>query len=117
VTKFLNEIFQVCPLVVEGAENVQVLCYSRNLITKIERMDNFHNVVTLDLLGNQIEVWFSYIFPNKPYQKIDGLESLVSLRVLNLGKNKISSTEIRGVRETATKDIHLKITVETNRSS
>ncbi|XP_031566917.1 leucine-rich repeat-containing protein 49-like [Actinia tenebrosa] len=65
----------VCPLL-EGEENLRLLNFQHNLITKIQHLSNLRRLIFLDIYDNQIE-------------EIAGLSCLKSLRVLMLGKNRI----------------------------
>ncbi|KAJ3411791.1 Leucine-rich repeat-containing protein 49, partial [Chytridiales sp. JEL 0842] len=61
-------------------DNLRLLNYQSNYISKIEWLDNLKNLVFLDFYNNNIE-------------RISGLESLSNLRVLMLGRNKIHRIE------------------------
>ncbi|KAK3097495.1 hypothetical protein FSP39_010176 [Pinctada imbricata] len=69
----------VCPIL-EGEEQLRLLNYQHNLITKIQHLSSLKRLIFLDLYDNQIE-------------EISGLSSLKSLRVLMLGKNRIKKIE------------------------
>ncbi|KAL4228191.1 Leucine-rich repeat-containing protein 49 [Mactra antiquata] len=69
----------VCPIL-EGEEQLRLLNYQHNLITKIQHLGSLKRLIFLDLYDNQIE-------------EISGLSSLRSLRVLMLGKNKLKKIE------------------------
>jgi len=64
----------VCPIL-EGEEQLRLLNYQHNAITKIQHLAALKRLIFLDLYDNHIE-------------EISGLNSLRSLRVLMLGKNK-----------------------------
>ncbi|KAJ8304819.1 hypothetical protein KUTeg_018402 [Tegillarca granosa] len=64
----------VCPIL-EGEDQLRLLNYQHNMITKIQHLSALKRLIFLDLYDNQIE-------------EITGLTSLRSLRVLMLGKNK-----------------------------
>ncbi|XP_060062567.1 leucine-rich repeat-containing protein 49-like [Ylistrum balloti] len=69
----------VCPIL-EGEEQLRLLNYQHNMISKIQHLSSLKRLIFLDLYDNQIE-------------EISGLSSLKSLRVLMLGKNKIKTIE------------------------
>ncbi|XP_059163229.1 leucine-rich repeat-containing protein 49-like isoform X2 [Physella acuta] len=69
----------VCP-VLEGEEQLRLLNYQHNFITRIEHLASLKRLIFLDLYDNHIE-------------EISGLTSLKSLRVLMLGKNRIKKME------------------------
>ncbi|XP_048258880.1 leucine-rich repeat-containing protein 49-like isoform X2 [Haliotis rufescens] len=69
----------VCPIL-EGEEQLRLLNYQHNFITKIQHLSSLKRLIFLDLYDNQIE-------------EINGLGALKSLRVLMLGKNKIKKIE------------------------
>uniref|UniRef100_A0A672VDG7 Leucine rich repeat containing 49 n=1 Tax=Strigops habroptila TaxID=2489341 RepID=A0A672VDG7_STRHB len=64
----------VCP-VIDG-EDLRLLNFQHNFITRIQNISNLQHLVFLDLYDNQIE-------------EISGVSTLRSLRVLLLGKNRI----------------------------
>jgi len=64
----------VCPIL-EGEDQLRLLNYQHNAITRIQNLQSLRRLIFLDLYDNQIE-------------QIAGLSSLKSLRVLMLGKNK-----------------------------
>ncbi|XP_028926480.1 leucine-rich repeat-containing protein 49 isoform X1 [Ornithorhynchus anatinus] len=64
-----------CP-VIDGDENLRLLNFQHNFITRIQNLSNLQRLISLDLYDNQIE-------------EISGLSTLRSLRVLLLGKNRI----------------------------
>ena len=64
----------MCPIL-EGEEQLRLLNYQHNAITKIQHLAALKRLIFLDLYDNHIE-------------EISGLNSLRSLRVLMLGKNK-----------------------------
>lgn len=64
----------VCPIL-EGEDQLRLLNYQHNAITRIQHLSTLRRLIFLDLYDNQIE-------------QIAGLASLKSLRVLMLGKNK-----------------------------
>ena len=69
----------VCPIL-EGEENVRLLNFQHNSITKIQHLSSLRKLIFLDLYDNKIE-------------EIFGINTLSSLRVLMLGKNRISKIE------------------------
>ncbi|XP_064608025.1 leucine-rich repeat-containing protein 49-like isoform X2 [Liolophura sinensis] len=69
----------VCP-VLEGEDNLKLLNYQHNLITRIQHLSSLRRLIFLDLYDNQIE-------------EISGLNSLKCLRVLMLGNNRIKKIE------------------------
>nr|XP_022330180.1 leucine-rich repeat-containing protein 49-like isoform X3 [Crassostrea virginica] len=69
----------VCPIL-EGEDQLRLLNYQHNMITKIQHLSTLKRLIFLDLYDNQIE-------------EISGLSSLKSLRVLMLGKNRIKKIE------------------------
>lgn len=64
----------VCPIL-EGEDQLRLLNYQHNMISKIQHLSSLKRLIFLDLYDNQIE-------------EISGLSSLKSLRVLMLGKNR-----------------------------
>ncbi|XP_070206468.1 leucine-rich repeat-containing protein 49-like isoform X2 [Littorina saxatilis] len=69
----------VCPIL-EGEDQLRLLNYQHNAITRIQHLNTLRRLIFLDLYDNQIE-------------QINGLSQLKSLRVLMLGKNKIKKIE------------------------
>lgn len=69
----------MCP-VLEGEEQLRLLNYQHNMISRIQHMHNLRKLIFLDLYDNQIE-------------DISGLNNLKSLRVLMLGKNRCSALQ------------------------
>uniref|UniRef100_K1PQ40 Leucine-rich repeat-containing protein 49 n=1 Tax=Magallana gigas TaxID=29159 RepID=K1PQ40_MAGGI len=69
----------VCPIL-EGEDQLRLLNYQHNMISKIQHLSSLKRLIFLDLYDNQIE-------------EISGLSSLKSLRVLMLGKNRIKKIE------------------------
>ncbi|XP_075431943.1 leucine-rich repeat-containing protein 49 isoform X5 [Ascaphus truei] len=67
--------FAVCPII-KGEDQLRLLYFQHNFITKIHNLSSLQRLIFLDLYDNQIE-------------EISGLSSLRSLRVLMLGKNRI----------------------------
>ncbi|XP_065703280.1 leucine-rich repeat-containing protein 49 isoform X2 [Patagioenas fasciata] len=65
----------VCPII-DGEDNLRLLNFQHNFITRIQNISNLQHLVFLDLYDNLIE-------------EISGLSTLRSLRVLLLGKNRI----------------------------
>ena len=61
--------------ILQGEEELRLLNFQHNLITKLERLDSFRKLVFIDLYNNRIE-------------EIEGLDELRGLRVLMLGKNR-----------------------------
>ncbi|CAH1797225.1 unnamed protein product [Owenia fusiformis] len=70
---------EICPIL-EGEDQLRLLNYQHNLISKIQHLSSFKRLIFLDLYDNQIE-------------EISGLSALKSLRVLMLGKNRIKKIE------------------------
>eukprot|EP00742_Colponemidia_sp_Colp-10_P015478 GILJ01017668.1.p1 GENE.GILJ01017668.1~~GILJ01017668.1.p1 ORF type:complete len:605 (+),score=106.80 GILJ01017668.1:155-1816(+) len=66
-----------CPLL-EAEENLRLLNYQNNFITKIDNLVSLPHLIFLDLYNNQIK-------------EIAGLQTVPTLRVLMLGKNEIES--------------------------
>ena len=64
----------VCPIL-EGEDQLRLLNYQHNAITRIQHLSTLRRLIFLDLYDNQID-------------QIAGLAALKSLRVLMLGKNK-----------------------------
>ena len=64
----------VCPIL-EGEERLRMLNLQHNAITKLQHLSALRRLVFLDLYDNLIS-------------EISGLDTLSSLRVLMLGKNK-----------------------------
>ena len=71
---FFRRKLSVCPIL-EGEDQLRLLNYQHNMITKIQHLSTLKRLIFLDLYDNQIE-------------EISGLSSLKSLRVLMLGKNR-----------------------------
>ncbi|XP_064618842.1 leucine-rich repeat-containing protein 49-like isoform X2 [Lineus longissimus] len=69
----------VCPIL-EGEDQLRLLNYQHNFITRIQHLNGIKRLIFLDLYDNQIE-------------EISGLNTLKSLRVLMLGKNRIKKIE------------------------
>ncbi|XP_076444066.1 leucine-rich repeat-containing protein 49-like isoform X2 [Babylonia areolata] len=69
----------VCPIL-EGEDQLRLLNYQHNAITRIQHLTSLRRLIFLDLYDNHIE-------------QIAGLASLRSLRVLMLGKNRIKKIE------------------------
>ncbi|ELT96533.1 hypothetical protein CAPTEDRAFT_183497 [Capitella teleta] len=65
----------VCPIL-EGEEQLRLLNYQHNLISRIDNLSCMKRLIFLDLYDNHID-------------QISGLDALKSLRVLMLGKNRI----------------------------
>ena len=74
VLLFFRRKLSVCPIL-EGEDQLRLLNYQHNMITKIQHLSTLKRLIFLDLYDNQIE-------------EISGLSSLKSLRVLMLGKNR-----------------------------
>lgn len=70
----LRRKLTVCPML-EGEDQLRLLNYQHNSITRIQHLSALRRLIFLDLYDNQIE-------------QITGLNSLRSLRVLMLGKNR-----------------------------
>ncbi len=64
----------VCPIL-EGEDRLRLLNLQHNAITRLQNLSHLRRLVFLDLYDNLI-------------QEISGLEGLLSLRVLMLGKNR-----------------------------
>ena len=64
----------VCPIL-EGEERLRLLNLQHNSIGRLQHLNNLRRLVFLDLYDNLV-------------QEITGLDSLVSLRVLMLGRNR-----------------------------
>ncbi|XP_045156719.2 leucine-rich repeat-containing protein 49-like isoform X2 [Mercenaria mercenaria] len=83
----------VCPIL-EGEEQLRLLNYQHNQITKIQHLGSLKRLIFLDLYDNQIE-------------EISGLGSLKSLRVLMLGKNKLKKIEnLEALQKLDVLDLH-----------
>ncbi|XP_060602364.1 leucine-rich repeat-containing protein 49-like isoform X6 [Ruditapes philippinarum] len=83
----------VCPIL-EGEEQLRLLNYQHNQITKIQHLGSLKRLIFLDLYDNQIE-------------EISGLSSLKSLRVLMLGKNKLKKIEnLEALQKLDVLDLH-----------
>ena len=65
----------VCPIL-EGEERLRMLNLQHNAITQLQHLSSLRRLVFLDLYDNLIS-------------EISGLDALLSLRVLMLGKNKL----------------------------
>ena len=65
----------MCPIV-EGEERLRMLNLQHNSITQVQNLNNLRRLVYLDLYDNLLS-------------EISGLDVLVFLRVLMLGKNKL----------------------------
>ena len=68
----------MCPIL-EGEDRLRLLNLQHNAITRLQHLSNLRRLVFLDLYDNLIH-------------EIAGLEGLLSLRVLMLGKNRLFST-------------------------
>jgi Leucine-rich repeat (LRR) protein len=75
-----NRQLTMCPLL-EGEERLRLLNYQNNNIQAISNVGNLPNLIFLDLYNNSIK-------------SMAGLQSVTQLRVLMLGKNKISKVLI-----------------------
>ena len=64
----------VCPML-EGEEQLRLLNLQHNSITRLQHLSHLRRLVFLDLYNNLL-------------QDMSGLEGLLSLRVLMLGKNR-----------------------------
>lgn len=62
----------------EGEDNVRLLNFQHNFISKIDNISQLKRLIFLDFYDNHLEY-------------ISGLSSLKSLRVLMLGKNRYNS--------------------------
>jgi leucine-rich repeat-containing protein 49 len=71
-----NRQLTACP-VLEGEERLRLLNYQNNNIQTITNVGNLPNLIFLDLYNNSIK-------------SMMGLQTVTQLRVLMLGKNKIS---------------------------
>ena len=69
----------MCPIL-EGEDNLRLLNFQHNLISRIQHLGNLKRLIFLDFYDNQIE-------------EISGLTALKSLRVLMLGKNRSASMD------------------------
>ncbi|XP_041367992.1 leucine-rich repeat-containing protein 49-like isoform X2 [Gigantopelta aegis] len=69
----------VCPIL-EGEEQLRLLNYQHNQISRIQYLGTLKRLIFLDLYDNNID-------------EINGLSALRSLRVLMLGKNRIKKIE------------------------
>ena len=65
----------------EGEERLRLLNYQNNNIQAISNVANLPNLIFLDLYNNSIKA-------------MTGLQTVTQLRVLMLGKNKISKVSI-----------------------
>ena len=70
----------VCPIL-EGEERLRLLNLQHNAITRMQHLSALRRLVFLDLYDNTIS-------------EISGLDGLVSLRVLMLGRNRFCEHEI-----------------------
>jgi len=75
-----NRQLSACP-VLEGEERLRLLNYQNNNIQAISNVANLPNLIFLDLYNNSIKA-------------MTGLQTVTQLRVLMLGKNKISKVLI-----------------------
>jgi len=75
-----NRQLSACP-VLEGEERLRLLNYQNNNIQTISNVGNLPNLIFLDLYNNSIKA-------------LTGLQSVTQLRVLMLGKNKISKVPL-----------------------
>ena len=66
----------MCPIV-EGEERLRMLNLQHNSITQVQHLSNLRRLVYLDLYDNLLN-------------EISGLDALVLLRVLMLGKNRLA---------------------------
>lgn len=66
----------MCPIL-EGEERLRMLNLQHNAITQLQHLSSLRRLVFLDLYDNLIS-------------EISGLDALLSLRVLMLGKNKLA---------------------------
>ena len=66
----------MCPIL-EGEDRLRLLNLQHNAITRLQHLSNLRRLVFLDLYDNLIH-------------EIAGLEGLLSLRVLMLGKNRLT---------------------------
>ncbi|CAH2273786.1 leucine-rich repeat-containing 49 [Pelobates cultripes] len=83
----------VCPII-EGEENLRLLYFQHNFITKIQNLSSLQRLIFLDLYDNQIE-------------EINGLSALRSLRVLMLGKNRIKKiANLESLKSLDVLDLH-----------
>ena len=73
----------VCP-VLEGEERLRLLNLQHNSISRLQHLANLRRLVFLDLYDNLVH-------------EIAGLEGLVSLRVLMLGRNRSGMGVVMGV--------------------
>ncbi len=71
----------VCPIL-EGEERLRLLNLQHNSISRLQHLGNLKRLVFLDLYDNLVH-------------EIAGLESLVSLRVLMLGRNRSRGFQCR----------------------
>uniref|UniRef100_A0A8C5M7T4 Leucine rich repeat containing 49 n=1 Tax=Leptobrachium leishanense TaxID=445787 RepID=A0A8C5M7T4_9ANUR len=83
----------VCPII-EGEEQLRLLYFQHNFITKIQNLSSLQRLIFLDLYDNQIE-------------EINGLSALRSLRVLMLGKNRIKNiSNLEALKNLDVLDLH-----------
>lgn len=74
----LRRKLSVCPIL-EGEERLRMLNLQHNAITQLQHLSSLRRLVFLDLYDNLIS-------------EITGLDALLSLRVLMLGKNRLVSS-------------------------
>ncbi|KAM8974499.1 leucine-rich repeat-containing protein 49 [Pelodytes ibericus] len=83
----------VCPII-EGEEQLRLLYFQHNFLTKIQNLSSLQRLIFLDLYDNQIE-------------EISGLSALQSLRVLMLGKNRIQKiSNLESLKNLDVLDLH-----------
>ncbi|KAM4675410.1 leucine-rich repeat-containing protein 49 [Discoglossus pictus] len=83
----------VCPIL-ECEEQLRLLYFQHNCITRIQNLSSLQRLIFLDLYDNQIE-------------EISGLSSLRSLRVLMLGKNRIQKiSKLENLKSLDVLDLH-----------
>ncbi|XP_071611124.1 leucine-rich repeat-containing protein 49 isoform X2 [Heliangelus exortis] len=83
----------VCPII-DGEDNLRLLNFQHNFITRIQNISNLQLLVFLDLYDNQIE-------------EISGLSTLKSLRVLLLGKNRVKKiSNLENLKNLDVLDLH-----------
>ena len=75
-----NRQLTACPIL-EGEERLRLLNYQNNNIQAISNVGNLPNLIFLDLYNNSIK-------------SMTGLLAVTQLRVLMLGKNKISKVAV-----------------------
>ncbi|XP_018108501.1 leucine-rich repeat-containing protein 49 isoform X2 [Xenopus laevis] len=82
-----------CPII-EDEEQLRLLYFQHNFITRIQKLSNLQHLIFLDLYDNQI-------------QEISGLSSLRALRVLMLGKNRIQKiSNLENLKHLDVLDLH-----------